>query len=213
MSDQTAVTKPPRSRWGSKWLYLLGGILLGVSALLAIRFVTYDSKETHYHANFAVNINGEREQFRGQQYYQEVKVCALEGATPAARVHMHEQQNGLVHVHDEAVTWGQFFANLGWTVGPDFLRTNEALLTSDDNNRLHVVLNGQDLTDISSIANQVIDDRDRLLLSYGTPDQATLDGQYRSVPASAAEYNNKQDPASCSGAHHGGLKDRLRHLF
>ncbi len=238
MTDQSARVEPQHSSAVSKWWYLAAGLALGSLAVLAVRFVSYHPEETHYHANLAVYVNGQREAFKNPQYYQEVKVCSLGDTTPAARAHMHDQQNGLVHVHDEAVTWGQFFANLGWTIGPDFIRNTDGLYTSDGAgngavaaggdsasttaagtiaedgaNRLNIILNDQNLTGISSIANQVIEDKDRLLISYGKTDAAGLQRQFSAVPADALEYNARQDPASCAGAHGVTVKDRLRHLF
>lgn len=199
----------------SKWWYLAAGLLLGALLILAIRYATYSADETHYHANFAVYVDGEREQFKGQQYYQEVKLCSLHGnkLTPPARVHMHNKENGVIHVHDDAVTWGQFFANLGWVIGPDFIRTSEGLLTSGDEKQLRIVLNDQDLTGISSIVNQQIDDKDRLLVSYGSEDQATVKEQFETVPSNAGDYNSRPDPASCGGVHKVTPSERLRNLF
>lgn len=197
----------------SKWAYLAYGLLLGVLVVFAIRFVTYHPEETHYHANFAVYIDGKREQFKGPQYYQEVKICSLHGTTPPARTHMHDEENGVVHVHDDAVTWGQFFENLGWNLGPDYIRDRTTLHIADGDTKLNIVLNGDNLTDLSTISNQVIGDKDRLLLSYGAISGDDLDMQFKTVRSDAGEYNLKNDPASCSGAHGNGLADRLKRVL
>lgn len=60
----------------NRWFLFVAGIVLGALALLVIRFFTYSPPQVHYHANFAVYINGQREQFKGPQYYQEVAVCS-----------------------------------------------------------------------------------------------------------------------------------------
>lgn len=194
-------------------LFLVLGILIGVLALLLIRFITYAPEHTHYHANFAAYINGQREDFKGAQYYQEVKVCDLEGTSPQARTHMHDGKAGVVHVHDNAVTWGQFFENIGWIVGPDFVRTPDKLYVADDTNKLNIILNEDDLTDLSTITNEVIGDKDRLLISYGPADAATLEKQFSSVGKDAAEYNAKQDPASCGGNGTPSFDERIRNLL
>lgn len=205
--------RPPK-RPKSSWLYLVAGVVLGSLLILGVRFVSYSHDDTHYHANFAVFVDGEREAFKGQQYYQEVKLCSASGGmTPPARTHMHNNENGVIHVHDEAVTWGQFFANLGWVIGPDFIKTSDGLLTSGDDKQLRILLNGQDLTGISSIVNQQIDDKDRLLLSYGNEDADIVQKQFASVPRNADEYNKRPDPGSCGGAHKITVKERLENLF
>jgi hypothetical protein len=210
MTDDVANKK---AFFTSKWAYLIYGLLLAFVVLLGIRFITYNPHKVHYHANFAVYINGQQELFKDPTYYEEVALCNTGSMTPQARTHMHDEEAGVIHVHDDAVTWGQFFENLGWEIGPDFVHTRDKLYVADDTNKLNVLLNGQNLTDVTNITNQVIHDRDRLLVSYGAIDQATLDHEYATVPNNAAEVDKKQDPASCAGADTVTLHDRLSHLF
>jgi hypothetical protein len=195
---------------------LVGGLLLGALIVLGIRFATYKPVQVHYHANFAVYINGKREEFKGPQYYQEVAVCSSTNDIhmPQQRTHMHDNINSVIHVHDHSVTWGQFFENLGWYVGPDFIQKDDGTrYVADDTNKLNVVINGQDYTGLQAITNEVINDRDRLLLSFGNIDQKTLDQEFKSVPSTAKHYDESKDPASCSGSEKVTLKDRLHHLF
>lgn len=193
--------------------FLIIGVLIGILGLLVIRFATYNPETTHYHANFAVYINGQREQFKDPSYYEEVKICDLGGSTPQSRTHMHDEENGVVHVHDKAVTWGQFFENLGWMIGPDFIRTRSTLYTTDATHQLNIMLNGEDLTGITNLTNQVIDDKDRLLISYGPADSKLLDKEYQTVPDDAGVYDTRNDPSSCGGSGTPTVSDRLHHLF
>lgn len=192
------------------------GLVLASVVILGIRFVTYSVKHTHYHANFAVYINGKREEFKASHYYEEIAACSVNGPIqPAQRAHMHDEINSVLHVHDDGVTWQQFFNNIGWTLGPNFIQDDaHNLYLEDDTNKLNVVLNDQNLTDLTNIANQTIKDEDRLLISFGTIDDKTLDREYKSVPATAHQYDISKDPASC-GAHmdHVTTADRLQHLF
>src|SRR5450432_3603881 len=84
------------------------GIIVGVLALLVVRYFTYNPPRVHYHANFAVYINGQQEQFKDNFYYEsEASACTATGnITPPDRAHMHDHINNVVHVHDHAVTWG-----------------------------------------------------------------------------------------------------------
>src|SRR6185437_6056638 len=129
------------------WLLFACGLALGVLVILAIRFFTYKPVQVHYHANFAVYLNGQRQEFKGPQYYQEVAICSSTNdiTIPQQRAHMHDNINSVVHVHDHAVTWGQFFENLGWYVGPNFIETDSGTLyTENDQDKLHILINGQD---------------------------------------------------------------------
>jgi len=198
------------------WFLLIAGIIIGALAILAIRFFTYKPVQVHYHANFAVYLNGQREDFKGPQYYQEVAVCSTTNdiTTPLERAHMHDNVNSIIHVHDHAVTWGQFFENLGWYVGPDFIETADGHLhQASGDEQLHILLNGQDYTGLTPITNTVIKDRDRLLVSFGAIDSQTLQQEYKSVPSTAKHYDETKDPASCAGSEKISVSARLHHLF
>ncbi len=214
---EKAFTAPRRERAHlSLLLALLAGLLIGILGVLCIRFVTYRPEHTHYHANFAVYLNGTRNQFKGSQYYQSVAVCSAgRGITiPEQRAHMHDNINSAIHIHDHATTWGQFFENLGWSIGPNYIQTdNGTQYTEAADAKLHVIINGQDYTDLMSIANTVIKDKDRLLVSYGTIDNAALKQEYSSVPSTAQHYDESMDPQSCAGMDKVTLSDRLHHLF
>ncbi len=214
MSEESeSVTVAAGHSRRNRWVWLGFGIILGALLILAIRFATYSHDMTHYHANFAVYTNGQREEFKSLQYYEEVKICDLHGTSPQSRTHMHDEENGVIHVHDQAVTWGQFFENLGWFVGPDFIRTTSTMYQAGGDNKLNIMLNGQNLTDLTTITNQVIKDKDRLLLSYGPSDQAVLAKEFKTVPDTAAQYDAEKDPASCGGGEMPTVRERLNNLF
>lgn len=192
----------------------LSGLLLGATVILGIRFLTYHEESIHYHANFAVYINGQREAFKNKIYYTET-ACTLETEiTPMERAHMHDGINDVVHVEDHAVTWGQFFENLGWYVGPDFIQqSDDTLYKADDTSKLNVLINGQDYTGLGALTNMVIHDKDKVLVSYGAENQKDLETQFRTIASTATKYDTAQDPASCSSNHKTTLKDRLKHLL
>lgn len=187
------------------------GFLIGALLILGIRFATYRPDKPHYHANFAVYINGQREEFKSPFYYEEVAACDAAGQiTPKQRTHMHEMKPDVVHVHDYAVTWGHFFQNIGWNVGEGMLQTNDKVYTSDDQSEVTFILNGEKVRDI---APEKIGDKDRLLINVGNQDQAALQKEFASVPTTAEQYDHGQDPASCSGSGAPTLKERWEHLF
>lgn len=192
------------------------GLVLASLVILGIRFATYSMPHTHYHANFAVYINGQREEFKAAHYYEEIAACTVHGTIqPAQRAHMHDEINSVIHVHDDGVTWEQFFNNIGWTLGPNFIQDDQQkLYLEDSTNKLNIVLNGQNLTDLTAINNQVIKDEDRLLISYGNIDNTTLTKEYKTVPATAHHYDITPDPASCAGQmENPSFSERLKHLF
>lgn len=197
-------------------MWFTAGLFIGVIALFIIRLATYMPEMVHYHANFAVFINGKREEFKDPRYYQEVAICSATSGIniPQQRAHLHDEHNALLHVHDHATTWGQFFANIGWSVGIDFVQTDDGTMyRADDDNKLHVLINGQDYTDISSIANMIIKDKSKLLLSYGNGTTKSLADEAKIIPSTAVKADATVDPASCSGAEKLSFKQKLHHLL
>lgn len=199
----------------TKWFIACACLVLGAAVVLGIRFATYKVDLVHYHANFALYINGERQEFKGASYYTEVEMCTLNSTmVPSGRAHMHDNINNVVHVEDHAVTWGQFFTNLGWTMGPTTIVSPDGTVYSENgDSKLNLVLNGQDYTDFGGMQNTVIKDADKLLVSYGNESAADLKQQYSSIPSTAKKYDTAKDPASCSGTHSTTMHDRLSHLL
>jgi len=205
----------------TKSFIFITGLLLGAIIILGIRFATYEpEKKIHYHANFAVYINGQREQFKNPALYEETAMCANDGGededsdNPGERAHMHDNVNNVVHVEDSAVTWGQFFENLGWSLGETTLVTDKGTVYQErGTDKLHIILNGQDYTDLGGINNRVIRDEDKLLLSFGDENDQTVMTQYKTIPSTAHKYDTVQDPQSCSGHENATMRDRMNHIF
>ena len=92
-------------------LALLGGVLaLGLARLAFAPLAPV----THHHANWAVFVDGERMDLSADRYMEEIAACAAsdEGILPSQRIHMHENNPDIVHVHHEGATWGALMANL-----------------------------------------------------------------------------------------------------
>ncbi len=182
---------------------LLVGFIGGFLWLSGLRFFLLSSDVTHYHANFVVNIDGIREEFKDFTYYEEVAACTGAYANdPKGRVHMHDKVNDVIHVHDKRVTYGNFFQNIGWNVGDEFIASRDTVFQTDDSNKVVYILNGEE---VENIATRVIGNEDHLLVSYG-PDMTDFQAQFEQVPTTAAEVNSKPDPASCAGSG-GGTED------
>ena len=179
------------------------------------RLVTYvPDAGVHYHATFAVYINGDRFLFEPDSYYEEMAVCsAAEFDLPQARVHMHRPDNDLIHVHDRAVTWDHFFSNLGWSVSDYTLVTRDQTYQTTDQKQLRFILNGQPL---GFLQQRRINNHDSLIVDYGSDPDEVLSQRYQSLDQTKSERANQtQDPASCQGdaSTDGGWWPRLRHAL
>lgn len=173
------------------------GFLLGVVWLVALRFFTYVNPNVHYHANFALYINGQKDEFKNFTFYEEVQSCGSDEVNnPKTRVHLHDNQPEVVHVHDAGATWGHLFANLGYTLGDNLVKTDNGVYVDGEGGTLTFTLNGKE---VEGVANRTIGSEDTLLINYGTEDQTTLQQRYDAIVKTAADYNKRNDPSACTG--------------
>lgn len=192
-----------------KELLLVGvAFIAGAFWVVALRFVTIRSDAVHYHANFAVYVKGERLELDSPLYYEEVQACGgVEVDNPKIRTHMHNQVSDVVHVHDNGVTWGHFFANIGMTNGDSIFRIDNNRFVDSDKTPITFILNGEK---VDSTSNVVIKSEDKLLVSIGTTDELKLQEQYASISDTAEEYNGTYDPSGCSGGKDFTFVERLK---
>jgi hypothetical protein len=189
-------------------VWAIAGFLVGLISLVAFRLITYKSPNVHYHANFALYINGEKDEFDSFTFYEEVQACVGDAINnPKSRVHMHNFENHAVHVHAAGVTWGHFFANLGYALGNNVVRTDKGVFVDSSNdNQLRFLLNGEYVTDI---ANRVIGNEDVLLIDYGRDTNSELNNRFDSIPRDAGSMNEKFDPGGCAGDEELNFWERL----
>lgn len=190
------------------YIAVLIGFLVGIVWLVALRFVLIDKEEVHYHANFAVFVDGERLPFDRFSFYEEIEACGGNGVdSPKIRAHMHDQINHVVHVHDRGATWGHFFANLGYTNGDIVFRTDSTVYVEDEDTKIRFMLNGEE---VDTTANRTIGDLDVLLISIGDLTDDDLRQQYDQIQQDAAVYNENDDPSACSGGKPYTTTERLK---
>jgi len=197
--------------------FLLGAVFFWF-LLGSVRFFLAHEEPhaVHYHANFAVVVDGQKLDFSDDRYMEDVSACSVDGTQrPEDRVHLHDNNGDTIHVHAEGATWGHFFANLGYTLGPDLLRTDEGMLYLTDTEQglvLQYFLNEQL---VEAVDNQMITSEDRLLVYFGEPLGAAelLRPYEENVRSDAGEYNHSYDPGGCSGPTEKTLSQRLRESF
>ena len=166
---------------------------------------------THYHANFAVFIEGSRLNLSDDEYMEDVEGCRPDylALQPEERVHMHNNEDTVTHIHDDGVTWAHFFQNLGFSLSDVSLTTDSGAVYQNDRSRsLKFILNGEP---VETIANQLIKSEDQLLISYGSETyEQLMETQWNDVADSAHEHNEHPDPGSCSGNIDAGFWTKLR---
>lgn len=181
-----------------KRVYFFSGLGFIIAFLLVFtaRTVFLEDQTVHYHANFALYINEKQDKFGDPLFYDEVQSCSSEDLNnPKHRVHLHGNESHVVHTHDNGVTWGHFFANLGYGLTNDSITTKDGTFVDGrDGKKLTFFLNRQP---VQSIANTVIKSEDTLLVDYGNENE--IDAKFSRISQDSGQYNTRQDPASCSG--------------
>jgi hypothetical protein len=194
-------------------VFILGAVI-GVGLLGAVRLANQSPEaRVHYHANWAIVVDGQRVDLTGNHFMEDVYQCMADPTAqrPEDRVHMHENDHDVVHVHASGVAWGHLLSNLEIGIGDDYLEVGDVRLETDEQRSLKFVLNG---APVRSIRNLQVGDQDRLLVSFGSESfDEVLSSQYAQVASNAGEYNTMPDPASCSGQAEATLGDRIRRAF
>lgn len=195
-----------------RWLGL--GVVLGVLAFGLLRFFAEPwPNPPHYHANWQIVVAGQPLDLSAAPYMEDVATCAAtDRVLPRERVHMHNGEDEVVHVHHAGVAWGHFLENLGFHAGADYLILGDDARYFDEAGRtVKYVINGFIVEDLGA---RLIRSGDRLLISYGPESPAeVLAEQFPRVPTGAEAYNTRDDPAGCAGAVEFGLWERLRRAF
>ena len=190
-------------------------VAAGVLGLGLVRFAFLPPIETvHYHANWAMWIEGERVDFSADEYMEDVAACSAAAAsiTGPQRVHLHNNEPDVVHVHHGGATWGHLLQNLGWGFGSNWVYTDRGeLYRADGEKELTFVLDG---LLVPPASNRVIQPGDRMLISFGAeePDEILRD-QLPSVLANASEFDGSFDPAGCQGNAAETFGERVRRAF
>lgn len=194
---------------------LVAGLVLGVAGFGLVRLAALPPAEAvHYHANWALWIDGQRVDLTADRYMEDVSACSADPSnmTAHARVHMHENNQDVVHVHAPGATWGHLLQNLGWGIGANWIYTDDGKLYRDgEGGRLTFVLNG---IVVPPAFDRVIQDGDRMLISFGneTPEEL-LNERFPTVASDAPEFDENYDPAGCRGTPVETLGDRVRRAF
>jgi hypothetical protein len=190
------------------------GALLGAVALVAARLAFLPPPDhVHYHANWAIWLDGAKVDFSGNEYMEAVSACAVDPSqmTGEARVHLHNQEPDVVHVHHGGATWAHLLQNLGWGIGYGWIVTRDGIQLREGGEsgaRFTYILNG---LVVPPVHDRVIRPGDRLLISFGTETPETLlADRFPTVASDAPGYDTRPDPAGCAGAVEETLGERIR---
>lgn len=149
------------------------GILAG--ALLSVALLHYMShlhspglhpigyadndKKVHVHSDFLMHLNGVQYDLSADKYQSEGDQVLHK------HIHLHDNNDDIIHRHDHGVTLADFFESLGFVLTNDcIIDDTKAEFCSNDSNELLIFANDERVAEPASYVNQ---EEDKILVFYG----------------------------------------------
>jgi hypothetical protein len=136
--------------------------------------------EFHIHADFRVFIKDEPIDFSHDKY-QTIPEQVIDGVS-----HLHDNVGELIHIHAERVTLGYFLQSLGLSLDEDCMHWEGEDYCEDEENELLVLVNGEE---VQNSGDYVVQDLDRILITYGNLNDEMVEAQYALVGDMACIYS------------------------
>lgn len=137
--------------------------------------------EVHVHSDFIVYLDGQSYDFTDDKY-QSKAAHVLH-----AHVHLHDNNDDVIHRHERDITLADFFHSLGFTLTDECITTDEdETFCSGDTQKLQLYVNGEATSTIADYENK---EEDQLLLYYGDPADPIIDSLLSEVTDRACIYS------------------------
>jgi hypothetical protein len=115
--------------------------------------------EVHVHSDFVVFLNNKQIDLSSDKYQSKSDQILH------ANIHLHDNNDEVIHRHDHGVTLGTFFESLGFTLTDDCLTTDEAVsYCSNETEELMVFVNDIRINNPVSYVNE---EEDQILVYHG----------------------------------------------
>lgn len=186
---------------------LVAGLLIAITGIKFVLTLT-PATEFHEHADIAVFLNGQRFDLSQQKYMSTVP-CGPAADRHAEdtdslrdKVHLHDGNGRVIHVHYPGVTYGEFFESLGMMFSDGRLVDDMGIVNENTTDHIfRYFINGEE---VYTIARTPIRDLDQVLITYG-PLQRSLDSELAAVSnesciaSGACLHRGVPEQESCNG--------------
>ncbi len=138
--------------------------------------------KVHVHSDFVLFLDGAEVDLSADKYQSKTAQILH------AHVHLHDNNDEVIHRHDHGVTLGDFFESLGFALTEDCITDDtEREFCSDDTEELMVFVNDER---IESPFDYVNEEEDRILIYHGpTQDTDTIRSLLMSITDTACIYS------------------------
>ncbi len=176
-----------RGKSKRKNMLIASGIMAGIAAIVIVTayvFVTEGPStpggpqgagtlgDEHEHASILVKIFGDTFDFSGPSYQ-----------VQSSWIHFESQDGATIHRHASGVTMGYLFDTIGITIDEECYRfppSDGRRFCTDGENTLKYYINGES---VPSITDHVLDDLDRILITYGSESDEVIEGYLAELDA------------------------------
>ena len=132
-------------------------------------------KSTHMHSDIKVYINGKAINFSQRKYQ-----------LTTSFIHFEDAIGDVVHIHATGMAMGHLFKSLGGDLSNNCVIMEGQAYCNDKDKKLKLYVNGQPNSEFS---NYIMQDLDKILVSYGANTDSEIQKQISSVANLAAKYS------------------------
>ncbi|HLC62192.1 MAG TPA: hypothetical protein VJI52_04205 [Candidatus Nanoarchaeia archaeon] len=136
-------------------------------------------KSTHIHADIKVYINGKSIDFSQKKYQ-----------LATSYIHFEDGVGDVMHIHATGLAMRHLLKSLNGDFNNNCLALESQTSCSDGNKKLKFYVNGKQNNEFGYY---VIQDLDKLLVSYGAENDSEIQKQLKSVTNLAPEYSASKD--------------------
>jgi hypothetical protein len=141
---------------------------------------THDS-EVHVHSDFLIIINDTPISLTDEKYQSSTSQVLHD------HIHLHDNEDNVVHRHAEGITFVDFLQSIGYTLTNECLTDDTATsYCVDPNNVLTLYVNEVPKTILTDYIPQ---EEDRILLYYGSPNNPKLRDYFDSITNESCIYS------------------------
>ncbi len=147
------------------------GVIIGITAQYYLNnrydpLYDYKTSEVHVHSDFILHIDGMTYDFTDDKYQ------SIPGLVRHQDVHLHDNEDHIIHRHAEDITLSDFLSSIGFTLTEGCITTDSSTEFCNDNtNQLSLYVNNLQK---DSIADYISQEADRILLYYGSADSNAI---------------------------------------
>lgn len=163
-------------------ILIAGGIVVVILLGVVYAYSPLETTKIHEHADFAVFLDGVQYNFSQERFmtYNSTELSEI--------VHMHDMKGNIIHVHAKGVTLDLFFGTLGIKFNSTCFIVDGLNYCNDGTRTIRMYVNGRSNNEFDNYQPK---DLDRILITYGSENDAQLASQISSVTNEACIQSGK----------------------